>query len=111
MSKRLTSHGKGTNFLQKDKLIQPNTAGSVEELYRKLNTEADGLRKELGRPVSMGEALLRLIESMKLEAKDLTWSWRINETWSTETIHGKKRLPGSRLANRQDPRFNPASRK
>ena len=56
----------------------------IDELYRKVSAVADQLEEELGRPVSMNEALLRLVESMKLDPSDLSWSWRISGTGETE---------------------------
>jgi hypothetical protein len=51
----------------------------ADELYRRLNEAADELAEELGRPVSMVEALRRLVESMGLEPSDFAWSTRVTE--------------------------------
>ena len=51
-----------------------------DELYKQLTEVAEDLTEELGRPVSVREALLQLIESMKLKPSDFSWSWRINNT-------------------------------
>ena len=56
----------------------------ADELYIQLTKVADDLIEELGRPVSVREALLQLIESMKLEPSDFSWSWRINNTRTKE---------------------------
>ena len=51
----------------------------MDELYRRLNQAAEELNEERGRPVSMREALLRMIESMELKPSDFTWSSRIKD--------------------------------
>ena len=51
-----------------------------DELYKQLTKVAHDLAEELGRPVSVRDALLQFIESMKLEPSDFSWSWRINNT-------------------------------
>jgi len=75
---------------------------SVDKLYRKLNSVADQLSVQHGRQVSMNEALLQLIESMKLEPSDFSWSWRINETSSKKTVHDKNSVPSPQSINRHE---------
>jgi len=58
---------------------------SMDEIYRKLNSVADQLTLKQGKQASMREVLLQLIESMKLEPSDFSWSWRINENSSKKT--------------------------
>jgi len=57
----------------------------MDEIYRKLNSVADQLTLKQGKQASMREVLLQLIESMKLEPSDFSWSWRINENTSKKT--------------------------
>ena len=66
---------------------------SLDEIYRKLNSVADQLTLKQGRRVSMREALLQLIESLKLEPSDFSWSWRINENNSKKTAQYKNPVP------------------
>ena len=56
----------------------------ADELYKQLTKVADDLIEELGRPVSVREILLQLIESKRLEPSDFSWSWRINNTPTKE---------------------------
>jgi len=65
----------------------------MDEIYRKLNSVADQLTLEQGKQVSMREVLLQLIESMKLEPSDFSWSWRINENSSKKTAQHKNPVP------------------
>ena len=56
----------------------------ADQLYKQLTKVTDDLTEELGRPVSVREALLQLIESKRLEPSDFSWSWRINNTRTKE---------------------------
>ena len=76
----------------------------VDELYKQLNKVSDELTQELGRPVSMREALLYWIESRRLEPSDFFWSWRITRSSSTEIVHNKEPVQGPvlRTATNED---------
>jgi len=49
----------------------------VDELYKRLSVIADQMTRELGRPVSTREALLRMFEAMDLKRSDFAWSVRV----------------------------------
>ena len=73
-----------------------------DELYKQLTKVADDLTEELGRPVSVREALLQLIESMKLEPSDFSWSWRINKIRTKGEDKIRKEERGRKDPNRSE---------
>jgi hypothetical protein len=52
----------------------------VDELFKKLNAVSDELSQELGRQITIREALLRTFESLGLRPSDFAWSWRLNDS-------------------------------
>ena len=56
----------------------------IDDFYVRLEKVAAQLRVELGRPVTIREALLRLLRTEKLEFGSFAWSWRFKELDSAE---------------------------
>jgi len=50
-----------------------------DELYRELNKVAGELRVELGRPVSMEDVLVRLLETRRLKLSDFAGAWKMSD--------------------------------
>ena len=51
----------------------------IDDLYLRLNGVATELTAELGRTVTLREALLRLFGAERMLPGDLAWSWRFQE--------------------------------
>ena len=60
----------------------------MDDLYLRLKRIGRELTDEIGRPVTIREALLRLLETEQLELGDLAWSWRF------KGLPGAERKPG-----------------
>ena len=56
----------------------------IDDLYLRLNGVATELTAELGRTVTIREALLRLLGTKQLDLGDLAWSWRFKELAGAE---------------------------
>ena len=51
----------------------------IDDLYLRLNGVATEMTAELGRPVTLREALLRLLGKERLQLGNFAWSWRFQE--------------------------------
>ena len=69
-----------------------NMSELIDELYNEVNRLAEELSEELGRQVSIREALVRLVESKGLDPSDFAWSWRMNAMIRSENQSEKKSL-------------------
>ena len=56
-----------------------NVSDFIDDFYLRLKRIATELTAQMGRPVTMREAILRLLEPEQLELGDLAWSWRLKE--------------------------------
>ena len=56
----------------------------TDDFYLRLKRIGSELTAEMGRPVTIREALLRLLETERLELGDLAWSWRFKELAGAE---------------------------
>ena len=68
----------------------PELSGIIDDFYVRLEKVAEQLTVELDRPVTIREALLRLLKTEKLELVDFAWSWRFEELTGAE-----KRIGGT----------------
>ena len=58
----------------------------IDNFYLRLESVATELTTELGRPATIREALLRLLETERLQLGDFAWSWRFRELAKARTL-------------------------